>query len=60
MGITFSGLVILFGIIWGRERISQQPLLMFFFISYVMAMVLFVGWGIYWHGLPQFSEVGII
>ncbi len=22
--------------------------------------ILFAGWGLYWRGLPQFSEVGII
>jgi len=60
LGITFSVLVILFGLIWGRKRMSQQPLLIFFFISYAIAIILFIGWGIYWRGLPQFSEVGII
>jgi hypothetical protein len=60
LGITFSVLIILFGLIWGRKRMRQQPLLMFFFISYAIAIILFIGWGIYWRGLPQFSEVGII
>jgi len=60
LGITFSTLLLLFVLIWGRKRIGQQPLLIFFFISHAIAAILFIGWGIYWHGLPQFSEVGII
>ena len=60
LGITFSMLVILFGLIWGRNSMRQQPLLMFFFISYAVTIILFIGWGLYWRGLPQFSEVGII
>lgn len=60
LGITFAVLVALFGLIWGRKQMSRQPLLTFFFISYVVALVFFIGWAIYWGGLPQFSEVGII
>jgi hypothetical protein len=60
LGVTFAILAVLFGLIWGRKRISQQPLVTFFFISYAIAMLFFIGWGIYWRGLPQFSEVGLI
>lgn len=60
LGVTFAVLVVLFGLIWGRKKMSQQPLVTFFFISYTVAMLFFIGWGIYWRGLPQFSETGII
>ena len=60
LGIAFAVLFALFGLIWGRRRFSQRPLLLFFFVACVVAILLFAGWGIYWHGLPEFSEVGII
>ncbi len=60
LGVTFAILVVLFGLIWSRKRMRQQSLLTFFFISYAVAALFFIGWGIYWRGLPQFSEVGLI
>ena len=60
LGVTFAFLAGLFGLIWGRRRISQQPVATFFFISYAVATLFFIGWGIYWQGLPQFSEVGLL
>ena len=60
LGITFAVLVTLLGLIWGRKRFNQQPLLLFFFTACSVAVLLFVIWAIYWQGLPEFSEVGII
>jgi len=60
IGISFSVLATVFGLVWGRKKLRQQPLLLFFTVSYAIATVLFAGWGIYWGGLPQFSELGII
>jgi len=60
LGVTFAVLVVLFGLIWGRKKMGQQPLTTFFFISYTVATLFFIGWGIYWQGLPQLSEVGLI
>jgi len=60
LGVTFALLAGLFGLIWARGRMRQQPVATFFFISYIVATLLFIGWGIYWRGLPQFSEVGLI
>ena len=60
LGVPFVILVTLLGLIWGRKRFSQQPLLLFFFIACLVATVFFAGWGVYWGGLPEFSEVGII
>jgi hypothetical protein len=60
LGVPFVILVTLFGLIWGRKRFSQQPLLFFFFVTCLVSTLLFIGWGIYWGGLPEFSEIGII
>jgi len=60
LGIPFAIIVILAGLIWGRDKLREQPLLLFFLISYVVAMLFFAGWGLYWGGLPQFSELGLI
>jgi hypothetical protein len=60
LGIPYAVVMTLFGIIWGRKRFRNQPLLLFFFITGLVAVVLFAIWGIYWGGLPEFSEVGII
>ena len=58
LGMTFAIIAALFFLIWGRKRMSQQPVATFFLISYSVATLFFIGWGIYWQGLPQFSEVG--
>jgi hypothetical protein len=60
LGLPFTALVTLFGLIWGRNRLARQPLLAFMFFSCLLAFILFVGWGIYWGGFPQFSDVGLI
>lgn len=60
LGITFAVLAAIFGLVWGRKKLMQQPLLLFFLVSYLLAVVLFAGWGIYWRGLPQLSELGWI
>ena len=60
LGVTFAVLAGLFGLIWGRKRMRQQPITTFFFVSYIVSTLFFIGWGIYWRGLPQFSEVGFL
>jgi hypothetical protein len=60
LGLPFAALVTLFGLVWGRKRFRQQPLLAFFFTGYLVATIFFVGWAIYWRGLPQFTHIGII
>lgn len=60
LGVTFSVLAVLFMLIYGRKSLTQQPIILFFLAAYLLAMLLFAGWGIYWGGLPEFSKVGII
>jgi hypothetical protein len=60
LGVPFAAGVVLFVLIWGRKHLRQQPILAFFFVSYSIACLFFLGWGLYWGGLPEFSKVGII
>ena len=60
LGLPATALVVLFGLVWGRRRLAGQPVLAFFFLSCLVALLLFVGWGLYWGGFPEFSEVGLI
>jgi len=60
LGVTFTVLAVLLMAIYARKVMTKQPVLFFFFIAYAFALLLFIGWGIYWQGLPEFSEVGII
>ena len=60
LGIPFAIVVTLAGLIWGRRQLRRQPLLAFFLVSFGVATLLFGGWAVYWGGLPQFSEIGII
>jgi hypothetical protein len=60
LGISFVLLLPLVVLIWGRDKLKSQPLISFYFMSCLVAILFFIGWGIYWSGLPEFSEVGII
>jgi hypothetical protein len=60
VGITFTVLVVIFMVIYGRKSLAQLPVLYFFLVACLLALILFASWGIYWKGLPEFSEVGII
>jgi hypothetical protein len=60
LGVPFALGAAAVGIIWGRDRLGQRPLLLFFVVAYIAATVLFAGWAAYWGGLPEFSQVGII
>lgn len=60
LGIPFAALVLLFVALRGRGRLREQPILAFFFVAYLVATLGFLGWGLYWRGLPEFSQVGII
>lgn len=60
LGVPFAAVFSVTSVLWARNRFGSKPILTFFFIGYVTALVLFAVWGIYWRGLPEFSEVGII
>ena len=60
LAIPFAIAVISVGLVRGRNKPREQPLLLFFLVSYIVAMLFFAGWGIYWRGPPEFSALGFI
>lgn len=54
--LVFSGVTL----VWGRAKLAQRPILAFFFVAGLVAGLLLIGWGLYWGGFPQFSDVGLI
>jgi hypothetical protein len=60
LGLPFALVFTLITLLWGRQKLANHPLLAFFFTSCLLATILFVGWGLYWGGFPEFSEVGLI
>ncbi len=60
LGLPFALLVALFALVRGRQKLAQRPILAFFFITCLVAVVLFAGWGLYWRGFPQFSDLNWI
>ena len=60
LGLPFIAIFTLLVLIWGRRKLSNQPLLAFFLIACIVAAIMFLGWGLYWGGFPEFSEVGLI
>lgn len=60
VGVPFALLVVIAMLVWGRRKLYQQHVLRFFFAAYLLATLCFLAWGMYWSGLPEFSQVGII
>jgi len=60
LGLPFTAIFILLVLMWGRKKLSNQPLLVFFSITCSVAIILFLSWGLYWGGFPEFSQVGLI
>jgi len=60
LGLPFAIIITLLTLIRGRKKLTQQPILAFFFITCLVAVILFGGWWLYWGGFPQFSDVGLI
>jgi len=60
LGLPFALIITLTTLVWGRQRLAKQPLLAFFFARCQLSTILFIGWGLYWGGFPEFSKVGLI
>jgi hypothetical protein len=60
LGLPCALALVAFGLISARRKLAQRPVLAFFFIACSLALLLFAGWGVYWRGFPQFSDVGLI
>ena len=52
LGLPFSILVVLFGLLKGRRELGDRPVLAFFLASCIVAALLYTGWGLYWGGFP--------
>jgi len=60
LGLPAAALIVLW-IVFSRRRVAgKHNLVGFFLVGYAVAIVLFLGWYLYWGGFPEFSEVGII
>lgn len=54
-------IAVLFGLFWWRQRhLPGAPVFSFLGMGYIAATVVLAGWGLYWRGFPQFSDLGII
>ncbi len=60
LGLPFAAVVTAFGLFSQRKNLTQRPVLAFFFVAFLLAFLLFVGWGLYWGGFPAPSDVGLI
>jgi hypothetical protein len=60
LGLPFALAITLLGLVWGRHKLAQRPLLAFFLVACLVAVLLFAGWGLYWGGFPQFTEAGLL
>jgi hypothetical protein len=47
-----------FFVVWGVRRRGRLPELLV--PAYGLALICLIGWGVYWSGFPQFSELGWI
>ncbi len=59
IGIPYVLLLPLIILISGKDKLKSQPLVNFYFISCLVAVLFIAGWGIYFRDFPEFSEVGI-
>lgn len=57
LGYVFSILFVLLVLIFARKQLSVRPLQAFFFISYLIAAVLFSVWLAIWGYFPELTEV---
>ena len=48
LGLPSAALVVIFVLARGRTQLREQPILAFFFVAYLTALILFVGWRVYW------------
>jgi len=48
LGLPFVIIVTLLVLVKGRAKLPQQPVLAFYFLSCLLAFLMFVGWRLYW------------
>jgi hypothetical protein len=60
IGVPFAVLALALILVRGRSTLRQAPILAFFLVTFTVAVLLFLGWGLYWGGLVEPSAVGLI
>lgn len=60
IGLPFAVVASLVPLLIARRSLLDRAGLAFFAVGYLISVLLFAGWALYWGGLPEFSEVGII
>jgi hypothetical protein len=60
LGILFTLIVTVVVLVWGRDKLKDQPLISFYFVSCVVGLLFITGWSLYWREwpLPQLCETG--
>lgn len=53
IGVPFAFFGALIPLWMKRHKLAQRPGLAFFTMAYLIALVLFAGWGLYWGDLPE-------
>ena len=52
LGLPFVAVVTAMILIWGRAKLARQPILAFFFLSCLLALLMMGGWRLYWGCFP--------
>jgi hypothetical protein len=60
LGLPAAAAITLWLLLRGWQARAGRPLTVFFLAGYLVALVLLAGWGIYWGGFPEFTEVGLL
>jgi hypothetical protein len=56
----FSIIAAITALILGWGKFKRMPVLSCFTVGYTLAALVYLGWGLYWGGFPQFSHLGWI
>jgi hypothetical protein len=60
MGVPFAVLAVVFIAALGRRSLREMPMMVFFLVTFGLALLVFLAWGLYWGGLVEPSSVGLI
>jgi hypothetical protein len=60
LGIPFTLIFAVVVLIWGWNKLKDQPLVLFYFVSCLVGFLFLAGWGLYWSECPppQLCEKG--